>query len=172
MLKLSEIVTLHDENNAKADKLTEMLENLQNLTLTKPITEEYSSEIDKTGIRLERDVTTGLLETLDSINMTELNIIKQDLIQSLDSLHSNVTNEYYNGSIPIYDAMRGTKISKDLLEEVQKAQSKLPHGYPNVLSWFDEASYVQQTGTDLSLFTERAYRYCHFIKPSSPQYNQ
>ena len=53
-----------------------MLNNLQNLTLTKPISEDNANKIDQTGIQLERDVTTKLLDTLDSIDLHEMNSIK------------------------------------------------------------------------------------------------
>ena len=61
------------------------------------------------------------------------------LIQTLESLHGEILKEYFicqnttdPECAPLYDDVHGTQYALNVTREVIKAQSKLPHRYPNV----------------------------------------
>ena len=83
-----------------------------------PCWEAYNMilEFDDFEKQLIKNLTTSVL---DYWNKTKVEIEKE---------YSNKTNE---------------EIAKNLTDLVVAQQNKLPHGFPNIFSWFDEALYVK-----------------------------
>ena len=71
-----------------------------------------------------------------------LKLWKQNLIETLDDINNNITNEFYDGNVPLYDDVMAKSEAKQLRLKVEQTHSMLPHGHPDIMSWFDEAEWT------------------------------
>lgn len=67
---------------------------------------------------------------------------KKNLIDTLDDINNNITDEFYDGNVPLFDDVMAKKEAKRLRLKVEETHSMLPHGHPDIMSWFDEAEWT------------------------------
>ena len=64
------------------------------------------------------------------------------MIDTLDDINNNITDEFYDGNVPLFDDVMAKKEAKRLRLKVEETHSMLPHGHPDIMSWFDEAEWT------------------------------
>ena len=67
---------------------------------------------------------------------------KKNLIDTLDDINNNITDEFYDGNVPLFDDVMAKKEAKRLRLKVEETHSMLPHGHPDIMSRFDEAEWT------------------------------
>ena len=66
--EINDLRSNDDPDSIDLEKLTKMIDDMQQLLVNKSIAQSQAREIDQTGIRLERDVYTETLKYLSDIN--------------------------------------------------------------------------------------------------------
>ena len=67
---------------------------------------------------------------------------QKNLIDTLDDINNNITDEFYDGNVPLFDDVMAKKEAKRLRLKVEETHSMLPHGHPDIMSWFDEVEWT------------------------------
>jgi len=128
-----------------ADQLE--LENLRNRLdegVGRDEIEELADMIEKEGMKLERDSGVPLFNEIEKLEakQSEFDDFEKQLIKDLTATvlkHWNQTK----AEIKALNKETYEEIAKELTDLVVAQQNKLPHGFPNIFSWFDEVLEVK-----------------------------
>ena len=99
------------------------------------------------NLKQSSQVTKALVSV--SLCVLEFDHFEKELIKNLTTTvleHWNQTK----AEIEAQNNKTNEEIAKELTDLVVAQQNKLPHGFPNIFSWFDEALYVKSKVSEAS----------------------